>query len=293
MSTGPADAAGPVTDRAAARDYCFDLVRRADKDRFLSALFAPDQRRGDLLALYAFNVEITRIREQVSEPTLGEIRLEWWRGELDRVFAGEPGDHPVLQCLAGAVETGLLSRQGLDNLMEARRFDLFDDPMPSLNDLEGYLGETSSALMQMAAWILAGEEAGKSAEAAGFAGVAYGLAGLMRALPIHRARGQCYVPADMLRERGLAPAHILSGRWSDEMAALFASLTSLARERLAAARESPVPRAALPAFLPACLVDLYLARLERAGPDIFKTVPDVTQLRRQWRLWRFAMREQF
>ena len=62
------------------------LVRRHDRDRFQTALFVPAARRDALFALYAFNYEIARVRESVSEPTLGLIRLEWWRQSLDAAF---------------------------------------------------------------------------------------------------------------------------------------------------------------------------------------------------------------
>ena len=63
-------------------DYCHDLVRAGDKDRYLASLFAPDELRPYLLALYAFNIEIARVRETVSEAALGEIRLQWWRDAI-------------------------------------------------------------------------------------------------------------------------------------------------------------------------------------------------------------------
>ena len=65
------------------------LVRRHDRDRFQTALFAPAARREALFALYAFNYEIARVRESVREPMLGQIRLQWWREAIDAAFAGE------------------------------------------------------------------------------------------------------------------------------------------------------------------------------------------------------------
>ena len=59
--------------------HCEALVRAADKDRFLATLFAPADKRGPLFALYAFNAEITSVRERAREPMPGEIRLQWWR----------------------------------------------------------------------------------------------------------------------------------------------------------------------------------------------------------------------
>ncbi|MGQ0485140.1 MAG: phytoene/squalene synthase family protein [Hyphomicrobiales bacterium] len=254
-------------------DYCQDLVRAADKDRFLAALFAPVEKRPLLMALYAFNLEIARVRQAVSEPQLGEIRLQWWLDTLDAIYAGGSAEHPVAEALARAVAAGGLPREALRNLVLAHRFDLYDDPMPSFADLEGYLGETSSALIQMAALILAGPGAQAAAEAAGLAGVAHGLAGLLRARPIHRARGQAYLP----------PGMDLTGAIQH------------ARRRLAEARalRERIPVAALPAFLPASLTDLYLDRLERPGENALTRVAEVSQFRRQLRLWWMARHNAF
>lgn len=249
-------------------DYCQDLVRAGDKDRFLANLFAPDTKRPHLMALHAFDLEIARVRQAVSEPRLGEIRLQWWLDTLDAIYAGETAAHPVAEALARAIAAGSLPKEALRNLILARRFDLYDDPMPSLAGLEGYLGETSSAPIQMAALILAGPQAQAAAEAAGLAGVAYGLTGLLRA-----ARGRNYLPPDM--DMADAIRH--------------------ARRRLAEARElaARIPSAALPAFLPVSLTDLYLDRLDRLGEKALTAVADVSQFRRQWRLWWMARRNAF
>lgn len=249
-------------------DYCQDLVRAGDKDRFLANLFAPDTKRPHLMALHAFDLEIARVRQAVSEPRLGEIRLQWWLDTLDAIYAGETAAHPVAEALARAIAAGSLPKEALRNLILARRFDLYDDPMPSLAALEGYLGETSSAPIQMAALILAGPQAQAAAEAAGLAGVAYGLTGLLRA-----ARGRNYLPPDM--DMADAIRH--------------------ARRRLAEARElaARIPSAALPAFLPVSLTDLYLDRLDRLGEKTLTAVADVSQFRRQWRLWWMARRNAF
>ena len=253
--------------------YCEDLVRAGDKDRFLANLFAPAGKRPHLMALHAFNLEIARVRGAVSEPQLGEIRLQWWLDTLDAIYAGGSAEHTVAEALARAIAAGGLPKDALRNLVLARRFDLYDDPMPSLVGLEGYLGETSSVLIQMAAMILAGPQAGAAAEAAGLAGVAHGLAGVLRARPIQRARGQNYLPPDM--DVGGAIQH--------------------ARRRLAEARalRDRIPAPALVAFLPVSLTELYLDRLERMGEKASTTVADVSQFRRQLRLWWMARQNAF
>jgi phytoene synthase len=246
-------------------DHCQDLVAKADKDRFLACLFAPAEARPHLFALYAFNVEIARIRETASEPQIGLVRQQWWLDTLDGIYAGRTPDHPVAQALVSAVAKGDLPKHALQNLVIAREFDLYDDPMPSLADLEGYLGETSSSLIQMAALIL-----GKGApEAAGLAGVAFGLAGVLR---LKKSR---YLPRDMVQDLGEKQT--------------ITQLCAHARKRLeeAQALQGTIPESAMPAFLPVSLTRLYLSRIERGG------TLEVTQFRRQITLWWAARNNRF
>lgn len=276
-------------------EHCQALVRTLDRDRYLASLFVPDDARGRLLAIYAFNVELSRIREQVREPHLGEIRLQWWHDAVESLYGAHTLETPVVQALAHAVEHGDLPKRAFLQMIEARRFDLYDDPMPDMATLEGYLGETSSALIQLAALTLAGTGAVRSAGAAGLAGVAYGLAGLMRSIPIHRSRGQCYMPAEWLARCGSSPAHVLSGRLDAATTRALADIRGHAAARQEEARNlrSMVPEAALAAFLPVCLTDPYLARLARRGFDPLNSVADISQMRKQIRLWRFARAGRF
>ena len=189
-------------------EHVQELVRTGDRDRFLASLFAPDDARPALLALYAFNLEIGRIAASVSEPQLGLIRQQWWLDTLDAIFgrADVPG-HPVAQELARAVEQGGLPKHALRNLVMAREFDLYSDPMPDMQGLEAYLGETSSALIQMASLVLVGPQAALCAEAAGLAGVAHGLALLLN------AGDSGHLPPDLIAGRGPGPcAAAASGR---------------------------------------------------------------------------------
>lgn len=249
----------------AADDHCFSLVRDGDKDRFLASLFAPDERRPHLMALYAFNLEISRIRDAVSDPQLGLIRQQWWLDTLDTIYAGNPPSHPVAEALTRAVNAAQLPRHALQDLVTAREFDLYADPMPGLTELEAYLGSTSSALMQLAAIILTGTAAQKAAEATGLAGVAYGLSLVLRN---PSRRGQ-YLPPGM------------------NVAAAIAH----ARRRLSDAREASasLPPEVLPALLPATVTEFYLRRIEHR-PD---RPADVSQVRRQLTIWWQARRNRF
>jgi phytoene/squalene synthetase len=149
-------------------DYCQELVAQGDKDRYLATLYAPPDARPRLFALYAFDIEISRVPQAVSEPMIGEIRLQWWRDSITAIYAAEPQDHPVSRALATAIHDARLPRHAFDDMIEARSAELISEP----SDVELHLGKTCSMPIQIACLIL-----GQTCpEAAGLAGVAYGLA---------------------------------------------------------------------------------------------------------------------
>lgn len=269
--------------------YCADLVRDQDRDRFLSALFAPEALRPHLFALFAFNVEVARVRELVREALPGEIRLAWWREALQGEGRGDVESHPVAEALLDTVARRHLPAATLVALTEARIFDLYDDPMPSLNDLEGYAGETASALIQLAALVLDADKAAAFAEAAGHGGVALALTGLMRVFPIHAARGQCYLPLDVLARHGGGREDAVAGTASPALLATLAELRQVAQRHLTSAAVSleGLPPVLASAFLPLALVPGDLKALARVC-DPFRQMAGLPRLRRQFALWRAA-----
>jgi len=269
-------------------DHAADIVRQFDKDRYLSALLAPDQVRPGLMALYAFASEIARIRELVSEPIPGEVRLQWWRDLLEGTEHGEAASNPVANALLRTIETYSLPKHGLVAMTEARVFDLYNDQMPRLNDLEGYAGETVSGLIQLACFILYRGEDPSTATAAGHAGVAYALTGLMRALPWHASRRQMYLPKDVCARHNLDVETVFRGETTPELRAVLAELRDHVRHHIGRVRKAAdeVPEACDNAFLPLVLVAPFLQKLEAAGFDPLKQVAEISQLRRQWLLWR-------
>lgn len=247
--------------------HCMELLRTGDRERYMTVLFAPEDKRPALAALHAFNLETARVRDLVSEPMPGEIRLQWWREVVSGEREEEGRQHPVGAALLDAIAAHGLPRTALANLTEARIFDLYDDPMPDRTALEGYLGETASTLIQLSSQILDSEAAERSADASGHAGVAYGICGLMRLAPLHRSRGQVYVPGDILAAAGMDTAGWLAGDDREAMRQLTAIFAALAREHLAKAEKAVagLPKTLRPAFLPLAVVKPVLARVEKAG----------------------------
>src|SRR5579872_740759 len=215
--------------------YCAEFLRTADRDRFITTLFAPAEHRGALQALYAFNAEVARVREAAHGALPGEIRLQWW----SEAIAGERGEeaqaNPVAAALLSSIDRYRLARGSLLDLIEARRFDLYEEPMASLADLEAYARRTSSCLISSAAQMIAG---GAFAQEAAPAGIALGLAGILRAFPMHVARRQIYVPTEILERHEIRLHDVFAERTSPGLKAALAELRQVARRHLDAARAS-------------------------------------------------------
>lgn len=266
-------------------------LRKADIDRYLSVLYAPEEKREALCALYLFNAEIDSIRSRIHDPLPGEVRIQWWR---DALAAGRDSvaGHPVATALVQIIEAHGLPLDAFDRYLEARIFDLYDDPMPSRGDLEGYCGETSSALIQLSALILEPEAATTFAAAAGHAGCAQAITGLLRLLPIHRSRGQCYVPADLLAASGTDRDAFLAGNDREAASRVVSAMVALGREHCEkfAGEAKDMPSSLRAAFLPAALAPAYLDRIAARGFDPMSKVAELSAIRKHWALLRRASR---
>lgn len=274
-----------------AYEFCAELVRNADKDRYLAGLFLPDATRPHIFALYAFNAELAQVRDRANQPLAGEVRLQWWRDAVLEGESAQSGTNPVLTALLDTIKRFRLSREKLVALIEARMFDLYNDPMPSLYALENYLASTASTVFELASEI-AEKDTAPDAQLSKFAGNAFGITGLLRNFPLHASRGQIFVPAEILSRHGVSEDDVLTGKGSPALLDSLAEMRSMARTNLEKAtsqieRVTPAHRTI---FLPLALVDAYLSRMDRDQYNPFTTRIEISQLRKQWILWRAARR---
>ncbi|MBD9454086.1 MULTISPECIES: phytoene/squalene synthase family protein [unclassified Rhizobium] len=263
------------------QDICLATLRDNDRDRYLACLLAPEVRRGALAALYAFNAELARIRDLVHDPLPGEVRMQYWRDLLEGGAHGSTQANPIAAALLSAIETHRLPSQTLVNMIDARIFDLYDDPMVTRVSLEGYAGETASALIQLASLVLAPEAATASAEAAGHAGVAQAIAGLLLLMPLHRHRGQLYLPLEILSATGLDRDAFLAGEDKPRISAAIEAFAGLGRDHLAKARRVAIPQSVFPAFLPVTMAEPVLSNAQKVGAGLFDRQIQRSQFRRQ------------
>jgi NADH dehydrogenase [ubiquinone] 1 alpha subcomplex assembly factor 6 len=271
-------------DGAAGISAVGELVRRHDHDRYQTVLFAPAVRREGLFALYAFNYEVARVREAVTQPIIGQIRLQWWREVVADAYAGmPPRRHAVALPLSAAIRDYGLGRDLFDRIIDAREGDLADAAPVDLAALEEYAAATSASLVHLALAVLGAHDR-QSHAAAREVGIAYALAGLLRAMPSHARSGRRYIPDDMVSRLGIDPGDYAAQRAAPALRAAVMQIAEAARSHLTAARRQAVPPVARPALLPATIADRFLTRLRRAGDNPFAPslrAPDTMQA---WRL---------
>jgi NADH dehydrogenase [ubiquinone] 1 alpha subcomplex assembly factor 6 len=244
------------------------LLRRVDRDRYLTALFAAAEARERLFALYAFNAEIAKVRETVTEPLLGRIRLQWWREAIGEIYDGKPPRrHEVVEPLAAAIGAAGLSRGLFERMIDGRERDLEEAPPETLTTLVDYAGATGGALA-----VLAGESLGatddETRQALTRVGTGYALIGLARAAPFHARQRRQYIPAEIASFVGLSPGALFDGKGGDALARAVELVATEGSRHVWMARLAwrGVDRArALPALLPNVLALAYFRRLEKAG----------------------------
>jgi phytoene synthase len=266
--------------------FCADLVRSQDFDRYASTLFVDADQRRALLSLYAFDVEISRIRHQVSQPLPGEIRLQWWTDMLEGIGHGGVEGNPVAAELLRVIAAHDLPVAPLLRLIEAHHFDLYNDPVPDLAALEAYLADTVSTLFSLGARVM-GDASDATDHLARHAGLAQGIARVVAALPLDATRRQLFVPLHVLEGHGGSMEDVFARQATPQLRAALDELLAQGRAHLDAASEllAQAPAPVRPLFLPLALVRYDLKQLSRVDADPFSP-RSRSQLRTLWTLWR-------
>lgn len=283
--------AAPSNDAAA---FCADLVRARDFRTYAASLFVSPEARRSWLALAAFNAEVAHVRDHVSQPLPGEIRLQWWRDVLTgegRDAQGEAEANPVAAELLRAIAVHDLPIETFVRLIDAHVFDVYDDPMPDMAALEAHCRDTSAALYGLRAKVL-GVNSPEAVRIAEHAGLAEGLVDTMLALPRHAVRHQLYLPGDLMNLHGVIAEEFFLRQASQPLKEALAHLRREAASQLqqAVAMLASAPVSSRAAFLPLAVIGKNLTRLESSEPF---APPLLSRLGILWTTWRAASARPF
>lgn len=240
--------------------YCSNFLRKNDPDRFLLSLIAPREQQPAIAAIFAFNVEVAKTREIVTETTIGLIRLQWWRDALAEIYdQNKVLKHEIVEALAGAIQNYNLPRKDFDHILYAREFDLQGVAPASMEGLVNYADFTHTPLLHQVARCLGARPEDLSLNKAA---IAYSLTGLIRAIPHHAAQRRSYLPSDLIAKYNVREQSLFDGKPDPELKAVVAEIAAEASKHLQEARID------LPFFKAMNkLTSLYLMQIHRAEYD--------------------------
>ena len=256
--------------------HAADFLRTTDRDRYLATLVLPSQARAPITALYAFNADIASIRDRVSGPPPGEVRLQWWDDAINGEGHGSVRQNPLADALLQTIERFELPTGTFSRLIAARRFDLYDDPMPDLETFEGYAGETAATLIQLSAMILNNGTPVEQGDAAGHLGVAQAMIGHLRALGHVSSEGRIMLPWSILEANGVQEAELFAGQNSEGLHAALSQIAELAIDHIAKAHEAirALPTPLRPAFAIIAVLERQLHLWTQSSQGPFAPPPD-------------------
>lgn len=266
-------------------DVVYAAARTGEPDRFAAALLAPRSARDDLVALAAFAGEVRKIPQQVREPHMGEIRLQWWRDALSDGLVGRRSGNPVADTFAASMRAHALPVSLVSDHLDAYAHALYADAPADEAALQLEWQLKEGVLFGLAARILGAGTAEGEANLIGQAAQAYGAMHAALELPYNLARGRWPLPSSGESEtetRENAPAALTA-------------LIGRARMHLTQARPQfrTSSKALRTAVLPLALVEPYLAALEKPGHDAAHDIANIAPLTRMTRLalshWRGAL----
>lgn len=266
-------------------DYCLQQLRRFDRDRYMTVVAAPHRAAADLAVLYAFNLEIALVRDSVSEPMLGRIRLQWWREAIAEVYEGRPRRHAVLESLAALQVRSPLGRTHFERMIEARESELDAEIPVDLAALESYADAASGDLLRLAAEAAGLDPAtGDLAELIRHVGIGFGLTGIARATLHLAQRRRTMLPLSLQQKHGVSLDLLYELKPQPGLNAAIATLAAAAGDHLDAAKRLAAPRPLLPALRIGTLARAQLARLRRRDHELFDPRSIAPSPRDIWRL---------
>jgi|GEM_PF-46562 len=256
-------------------DACALMVAEADPDRFGAAMCVKSlAQRADLMVLYALNIEVSRAPWVTQEQMIAEMRLQWWKDAIDEIYGGKTvRKHEVVIPLAELVhrDPERFPRALFDDLIEARRFDIYREPYQNRSGFNLYISNTSGNVMELAGRAVGASDLTPFQEV----GWASGLANLMGALPELYAHGRDPIPLGPIDQNA-----VIEGRFSEENVRNIRELAQEGLARLSAVEIGKLPKTSRAPLFAAWNAKRVLRAVERAPETALRRDTSASQFRR-------------
>jgi squalene synthase HpnC len=253
------------------------MSQAADENFPVAGRLLGRRARRQLLAIYGF----ARLVDDIGDEAEGDrlALLDWAEEELDRVYAGQDPEHPVMGALAPTVRDCALPAEPFRRLIEANRRDQAVTRYESFDELLDYCRLSAAPVGELVLHVFGAATPERLALSERIC------AGLqvtehLQDIAEDHARGRVYLPADDLARFGCDEDDLRAATATPELRALIAFEADRARALLAdgaplARRLSPRPGLAIAAFVAGGRA--ALDALARAGYDVLADRPRPTR----------------
>lgn len=268
-----------------------DELNKLNRNDYLVTLFLPENVRVAAQSLFAFSAELSVVRQRVSEPTPGEIRLQWWHDALNGEGHGAVRANPIADQLLNAIDQYKLPKVPLLRMVAAHRFDLYDDPMTDVNQFEGYAGETRAAIYQFVAMLICkDDDPSVFADAAGHLGVVATYIERMLSFGRDSSKGQIYLPISVFQSFGVDDKTILAGQNTEAVRQAMLAHHEAAKQHLSKAQSAIklLPKDSRLAFSESAVCAIQLRYLKRKMDNPFLVGPGRSDWRKMASMFAFA-----
>ena len=199
--------------------YCEDKAVKSGSSFYSSFRFLPAPKRLAITALYAFCREVDDVVDETHNDAVARKTLDWWRAEIDNLYAGGP-QHPVTRALLPHIKAFDLQRELFLEIIDGMEMDLDIPNYASFKDLQLYCYRVASVVGQLSAQIF-GYTDRKTLKYAHDLGLAFQLTNIIRDVGEDVRRGRIYIPLDELQRFNVKPDDLFALKESDEFRALM------------------------------------------------------------------------
>lgn len=269
--------------------YCQQKTLKSGSSFYYSFLFLPPEQRKAITALYAFCREVDDIVDEYTDKRVAQQTLDWWKQELERVFAGNP-THPIGIALAKAEKQFSLPKVLFDEILQGMEMDLRYQGYKTFADLKVYCHCVASAPGLLASRIF-GMTDPKTLEYAKLLGIAFQLVNIIRDVGDDLRLNRLYLPEEELATFSLTPEDIFQRRYSPNFSKLMQFQATRAREYYQQALSvlPKVDRYSQRAGL--IMANIYftlLDEIEKTNFQVLTQKVQLTPLRKLWISWKTA-----
>lgn len=273
-------------------EYCQDKAARSGSSFYYSFLFLPPEQRQAITALYAFCREVDDAVDDCREAHVARAKLQWWREETARLFAGTP-QHPVTRALSAAVDRYNLPEEYFLEILDGMAMDLEQTAYTSFKDLALYCYRAAGVVGLLSAEIF-GYEDRRTLKYAHTLGTALQLTNIIRDVREDARRGRIYLPQDELAHFDVEPEDLLQPVTTDRVRALLEFQADRARdhyERALALLPEQDRYRQRSGLIMAAIYRATLEEIARDGYRVLEHAIALTPLRKLWIAWSTARRE--